>query len=600
MRPALLILDPDESRRRAVGEGLAAEGYESVPATSAAEGIRFLAALAGAVVVAHPRWVATHPELAQALARAASGNPPSTLVLLGELESDPQAELDEALVLDTEGLEDRELCRRLRLALVGREVGVEPDLELRSLVGELSLVPVLEVVRSLHRSHLTGRFELHRAGEIVFHEGEVIFAKAGSVVGAKALLRLGRLRDGPFHIHLEGAAVERNIEMSVDDLVLQAVEEAQQVFPDPRSRVRVTPAALDDAPPSELKLLEVVRGCSTLAEVLDALPATDGRVIQAVELLRRRGALVLEEPRVAVRVVTDSTSDLPPELVQSHDIVVVPLSIHFGDHAFRDGVEIQPRDFYHLLESSEEHPSTQPPSEAEFFEHYHDLVERQDVVSLHISEKLSQTVVHARGAVLRGSRTFGHLPPQRHNFAFEVIDTRNVSMGVGLLALFAARMARRGQKAFAIARRIESFIPRVEILFVVDTLDYLVRGGRIGRAQAWVGKLLGIKPILGVVDGEVSGVDRARGGRQAQERIVERLQERLEPGRPIIAVVAHARTPKWADRLRALIEGAFEVREMIATDIGPVVGTHAGPGCVGCVVFQPKDDEWPLVAPLED
>ena len=140
---------------------------------------------------------------------------------------------------------------------------------------------------------------------------------------------------------------------------------------------------------------------------------------------------------------------------------------------------------------------------------------------------------------------------------------------------------------------------RMHTLFVVDTLDFLVRGGRIGKARAIVGKLLGIKPILGVVDGEVAPVDKVRGGRAAHPRIIKLFGDRVNRKRPIIACVAHAQAPVWADRLRALLEKEFNVSEMIETDIGPVVGTHAGPGCVGAVVFQPERGEEDLVAPLD-
>ena len=324
------------------------------------------------------------------------------------------------------------------------------------------------------------------------------------------------------------------------------------------------------------------------------------RIVQALNRLVEKGVLELRKPRVGVRVVTDSTADLPPDLVRSHGILVVPLSILFGKDRLRDGVDIGPRDFYQLLETSDQHPSTEPPTEGEFYEHFHDQIVEQDILAVHISEKLSKTAQHARQAALKGSRTFDHLLPQRHNFALEVMDSTSVSMATGLQALFAARMARRGLKVFAIAQRLRQLQARHEILFVVDTLDYLVRGGRIGKAQAWVGKLLGIKPILGVVDGEVAAVDRVRGGRQAQRRIVELLCQRLDVQRPLVVAVAHAKAPVWADRLSQLIAQRFEIREKIVTDIGPVVGTHAGPGCVGCVVFQPTDEEWPLIGRLEE
>jgi DegV family protein with EDD domain len=346
-------------------------------------------------------------------------------------------------------------------------------------------------------------------------------------------------------------------------------------------------------------LLQVIGSCATLAELFDALPGPDGILYKAVQRMVAQGIIALDKPRTAVQVVTDSTADLPQDLVRSHGILVVPLSILFGKHTFRDGVDIQPRDFYELLETSDDHPSTAPPTEGEFYEHFYDLVVEQDILGIHISAKLSQTLAHARQAALRGSRGFDHLPPERHNFALELIDSKNVSMATGLLALFAARMARRGHPLGPISHMIQGLIPRIQILFVVNTLDYLLKGGRIGKARALVGKLFGIKPILSVVDGEVTSIDRVRGGRQAQQRIVEILAERLDRGKPAVAAVAHARAPVWGDRLRSLIEKRFELREGIVTDIGPVVGTHAGPGCVGCVVVQPTAEEWELIRPLE-
>ncbi len=171
-------------------------------------------------------------------------------------------------------------------------------------------------------------------------------------------------------------------------------------------------------------------------------------------------------------------------------------------------------------------------------------------------------------------------------------------MGLGLQVLFAARMVRRGLDLDEIRRRIEGLGDRIHVLFVVDTLEFLQRGGRIGKARAWIGSLLGIKPILGVQDGGVVPVDKVRGGRRAHPRIAELLAGRVDPSRPLFMAVAHSRAPVWADRLRQLLEERFEVAEMLMTDIGPVVGTHAGPGCVGCVAFEPTDEELELFGPL--
>ncbi len=600
MRPSVLIVDPDDHRRRALSQGLAERGYEVVPAMGADEGLKFARGLGPSVIVAPAELMgfgdATVLDSFQVRDRAMK----RTLVLLGET-ADESAVPEDVLFLPVRALSDDQIVRRIRLVLVGREIGIEADTELESLVGELSLTPLLELVRALHRCLVNGRLEL-TGGSMTFDRGTVIAARAGGARGVKAFCRLSRSVDGPFHLFLGPAPTvdKPEIDIAVPDLVLRAIEELQVEQPDPHARIRIlAPVGEGTGSNVQQTLLEVIEGCGSVIDLLDALPATDGRIVQMLRSLQERGWVKIETPRVAVAVVTDSTADLPPELARRHDIQVVPLSIIFGKDRFRDGVDIQPRDFYQLLESSVDHPHTEPPAEAEFFEHYHDLIAEQDIVSVHISGKMSETAAHAREAALRGSRSFDHLQPERHDFALEVVDSQTVSMGLGMQALFAARMAHRGLTVFNIAQRLQAMVPRIHILFGIDTFDYLVKGGRIGKARAAIGRLLGIRPILGVQDGEVTAVDRVRGGRQVHPRIVRLLERRLDPARPIIACVAHARAPVWADRLRALIEKDLKVEEMISTDIGPVVGTHTGPGCVGCVAFQPDEEEWPLVRVLD-
>ncbi len=591
-------MDPDDARRHALARGLAERGYEAVPAMAADEGLKFAQGLGPSVIVAPAELMgfgdASVLDRFQVRDRAMR----RTLVLLGET-ADDSAVPEDVLFLPVRTLSHDQVLRRIRLVLVGREVGVEADAQLETLVGDLSLMPLLELVRALHRCLVSGRLEL-TSGSITFLRGAVVAARAGAGRGIKAFCRLARSVDGPFHIRLGPTGDKQEIDVAVPDLVLRAIEELQVEQPDQHARIRIM-ASPEERQGSNVQqtLLEVIEGCGSVGDLLDALPATDGRIIQMLRSLQERGWVKLETPRVAVAVVTDSTADLPPELARRHDILVVPLSIIFGKDRFRDGVDILPRDFYQLLESSPVHPSTEPPPEAEFFEHFHGLIAEQDVVAVHISSKMSETAEHAREAALRGSRSFDHLPSERHDFALEVVDSQTVSMGLGMQALFAARMAHRGLSVSGITQRLAAIAPRIHLLFAVDTFDYLVKGGRIGKARAAVGRLFGIKPILGVTDGEVTAIDRVRGGRQVHPRIVRLLERRLDPNRPIIASVAHARAPVWADRLRSLIEKDLQVKEMISTDIGPVVGTHAGPGCVGCVVFQPDEDEWPLVRALD-
>jgi DegV family protein with EDD domain len=320
--------------------------------------------------------------------------------------------------------------------------------------------------------------------------------------------------------------------------------------------------------------------------------ATDEGLPPTVEALL---AVPVATPQTQVVVVTDSTSDLAPELARSHGIHVVPLCVHFGEAVLKDGIDVTPASFYPMLRERREHPHTSPPPKADFRNVFQALPAGCAVISVHISGKLSQTVLNARVAtdLVRAAES------GEARRTFEVVDTLQVSAGLGFLALCAARLAHRDVPPAEIRRRLQRMRSRVHLLFVVDTLEFLARGGRIGKARALLGGLLGIKPILGVVGGEVTPIDRVRGGKAAHPRLIELIRERVKPGRPLFAGVAHAGAPEWADRLAKLLGESFTLLETLRGEIGPVVGTHAGPGTVGCYVYQPEDhEEARLLAPL--
>jgi DegV family protein with EDD domain len=512
------------------------------------------------------------------------------------------------LFLAAAGLGAADLVRRIHLVLLGREVGLEPDAQLESLVGDLSLVPLLELLRGLGRTQATGRV-ICAEGKITCENGEVAAAEAGRATGIKAFCRLSRLDAGPFWVQLRppdtaGPVKTTNeIGMDLKSLIFLALEDAVHDAPDPRSRVRVQvgPAFFGTRfNPRQQELLAAVPGSVTVGRLLDAVPATDGEILRDLLGLRELGIVTLEEPHDLVRVVTDSTSDLPPDLARAHGIHLVPLMVFFGDRVFHDGVDLRPREFYELLEKGQVHPRTNPPSRSDFLDVYRALVPDRDVVSLHIAETLSQTVVNARAAAEEGLPELQRLRGAAERVTLRVVDSHTVSLGLGMLALFAARMARRGIEPDLIVERLEAMRDRMHILFAVNTLEYLARGGRIGKAKAFFGNLLGIKPILGVVNGVVVPVGQVRGGRAAQPRLLELFRERIDPKRPVIVSVAHAKAPVWADRLRDLMQKSFDVAELIVAEMGPVVGTHAGPGTVGAALFQPTADELPLLAPLTE
>jgi DegV family protein with EDD domain len=267
---------------------------------------------------------------------------------------------------------------------------------------------------------------------------------------------------------------------------------------------------------------------------------------------------------------------------------------------YKDGVDMMPDEFYQMLEGGGIFPSTSPPGKGEFLEVYRRLVAMGDVISIHISAKQSLTIEHADLAVSEGANEFAQLRLEAGGVGEPVIrlvDSRSNSVGLGMLVVFANRLIERGLQIDDVVARIEDIRDRLHFLFIVDTLEYLRKGGRIGQAQALLGTLLGIKPILAMENGEVVPVEKVRGGRRAQPRLIEILNQRTTPGRPVFVAVAHASAPEWAEQLKGLLGDSYDIVEMVDGEIGPIVGAHAGPGTVGCIVFEPTDEELELLAP---
>lgn len=587
-RPAVLLIDPVPERLEELSHGLAADGYEAVPVSDLAMGRRFAQGLGEALIVTTTRMVAESPDPAALIAELHAGGR-RTLVLLGESSTEEEGLPETVSFLAMEGQTLVEVERRLLLVLLGREVGAEPDVKLESLVGDLAQTPLLELLRGLHRARTSGRIEL-RGGQVWLDRGEVVAASvsssaagAGPVQGLKAFCRLGRMHEGPFQLFPGELVPQRTIQEELSSLIITAIEDSLGEFPDARARLEIR-SPTGNFTPLQKQILDLAYYGATLQQVLDRLPARDGEIVQEVLTLEERGALARRDPKV--QIVTDSTADLPSDLVQAHGIAVVPLTVAFGKEVFRDRVDIQPGQFYKMLAASKAHPRSSPPPPDDFAGRYREwLAQGHEVVSLHVSSKLSKTFEHASAAAAEvdGSGTLS------------VVDTGQVSAALGMLALFAARMAARNETAAAIRERLLDMAPRLHTLFVVDTLEFLARGGRIGKARAMMGGLLGIKPILGMMDGEVAPVDRVRGGRAAHPRILEILRKRVEKDRPVIAGIGHANAPVWADRLRALLRDQFQIAELIQTEIGPVVGANVGPGVVGVCVFQPSEEELALI-----
>ncbi len=277
---------------------------------------------------------------------------------------------------------------------------------------------------------------------------------------------------------------------------------------------------------------------------------------------------------MTIRIVTDSVSDLPSSVAGANEITVVPLYVVIGGETYRDGVDIDADRFYSLLEEVPSLPTTSQPSIADFQEVYRRLLDQgHRIVSIHVSAKLSGTLNSAAQA----RESLGAASE------IEIVDSQLAGGAQALLAISAARWAREMSDHREVARRVERSVGQNHGFVVVDTLKYLAKGGRIGKAQAFLGGALQFKPILSIRDGEAHPVDRPRTRRRAMARIVEIVRE-LAPIRRMH--VSYTTGREHALAIRHEVADLVEPERLIESRFGPVLGTHLGPNTIGVAVTQ--------------
>lgn len=276
-------------------------------------------------------------------------------------------------------------------------------------------------------------------------------------------------------------------------------------------------------------------------------------------------------------VVSDSTGTIPAAVRDRFHVPTVPLRVVFGDESYRDGVDIQPDEFYRKLAAFKGVAGTTQPSPGDFVSVFQAAAqEGRDVVCLTISSRLSGTYNSARQAADLVEDMFDGV-------RIAVVDSRMASAGHAFLTLKAAERAAQGASVDEILVSLERLRPRIVLLAVVDTLEYLIRGGRVGRARGLVGKLLGLLPMLTLVDGEVDSAGVVRSRRAGLQRIEEETERRLtgEGRRRMIVIHANAEEEarEWAERIRA----RFQPHDLWIEPFTPVLGVHVGPGLLGLV-----------------
>ena len=275
-----------------------------------------------------------------------------------------------------------------------------------------------------------------------------------------------------------------------------------------------------------------------------------------------------------VVVVTDSTAYLPGNILQELNIQVVPLHVIWGDKIYKDGVDLKAEEFYPMMKAAKELPTTSQPSPQEFIDVYKPILDKGDkIISIHISSGISGTLNSAHQA-----------KEMLETKDVEIIDSKSSGMALGYVAMETARYAQKGNSYEDCIRIARKAVENIDVYLVVDTLEYLHKGGRIGGASAVLGSALDLKPILYFnKEGKLDSFEKVRTKKKAMKRLLEIAQEKVGEKKPIHFGIMQVEAMEDAEFLRAELEKMFkpdEIAEMMIVTLSPVIGSHTGPGLV--------------------
>ena len=277
---------------------------------------------------------------------------------------------------------------------------------------------------------------------------------------------------------------------------------------------------------------------------------------------------------MTIKIVTDSTADLPVKLAEELDVTVVPVYLRFGEQVYRDRVDISEDEFYQRLAHDPVHPNTTQPSPQDFADVYEKLSKDADgIVSIHLTSKLSGTynsAVQAKKMV-------------KNKCPIEVIDTQTLTIAFGLMVIRASTMAKNGKSLKQIVDEVNKMIPNVHLLILFDTLKYLIKGGRIGKAKGLMGSILSVKPLLAVKDGELAPSSQVRTRSKGIDRLIDFAKNATEIQD---LAVLYSTTPDEAQDLVGRISPIFPKEQILLARLGPGLGVHGGPGILAVALRE--------------
>lgn len=273
-----------------------------------------------------------------------------------------------------------------------------------------------------------------------------------------------------------------------------------------------------------------------------------------------------------IKIFTDSTSDLSPEVIEKHDISIVPLYVSFNNETYKDGIDIDTDELYQKVKETNQLPKTSAPSPADFHDYFRPFIEKgMDIIYIGISSKISSTIRNAK-----------LVADELKEANIEIVDSQNLSTGIGLLVMKAVSLAEKDLNVLEVAEEVRKLVPKVRTGFIIDTLDYLYKGGRCSALQSFVGGMLKIKPLVKVVDGKMILGQKTRGKRS---KVLNILLSNLEKDKDVIdtdfVFITHSQADDDVEFIKKEVEKIINPEQIIVTNAGCVISSHCGSRTIG-------------------
>jgi DegV family protein with EDD domain len=463
---------------------------------------------------------------------------------------------------------------------------------------------LVRILREFEGRALTGRLEIRNRpvnGAVFFQDGQVVHAEHGNTSAKKALFRIFAERGGRFEFEPQpievGATIDENLNILIEEgrKELEALKKLKgEVFD---NRVRINPKVLEQSAhiknnPALKYILPIVRKHGRIQDIFDASRLTDLQTYKHLQYMVKIGILNVEVvKRANIRIVTDSSADLPQALYSDRDVLVLPIGVSISGNRYKYDADLRPDSFYRLLEDTQAPPTVNPPLESEFIDAYRMIIAENDILGLFTSETFLSSGKNARAAAENNAESIQRLrnpaAETDGNPKIEVVTTGQISMGLGFLVLEAIDRLRLGWPVDRIRKYILSLSEHIHLLFFLESPDHLNQWGRVAKSRTLLGNLFGMRPVIGIKNGELNVVETVRGQQNAPQRLLEAVRQRLDnPDTAVKAAVLHGMARDKAEDLKSLLADHIRCESVIISTIGPTLAARLGPGALG-VAFYP-------------